>query len=247
MKITGNTIFITGGGSGIGRGLAEALLKEGNKIIISGRREEMLQKTIEDNPGMEYIVLDITDKFSIESVSKQLIKNYPNLNILINNAGIMRAENIKELNYLEDSEEIITTNLLGPIRMTASLLSHLQKQKEATIINVSSGLAFVPLVFTPTYSATKAAIHSYTQSLRSQLSLTNIKVIEIVPPAVQTDLMDTPNRSRAMPLEDFINETITILKNEPDIKETLVERVTLLRFAESTSKFDETFKMVNNL
>ena len=247
MKITGNTIFITGGGSGIGRGLAEALLKEGNKIIISGRREEMLQKTIEDNPGMEYIVLDITDKFSIESVSKQLIKNYPNLNILINNAGIMRAENIKELNYLEDSEEIITTNLLGLIRMTASLLSHLQKQKEATIINVSSGLAFVPLVFTPTYSATKAAIHSYTQSLRSQLSLTNIKVIEIVPPAVQTDLMDTPNRSRAMPLEDFINETITILKNEPDIKETLVERVTLLRFAESTSKFDETFKMVNNL
>ena len=180
MNSTGNTILITGGGSGIGRGLAEALQALGNQVIIAGRRKQALEETAAANPGMKSIPLDIESPAAIRAFAAKIAAEFPSLNVLINNAGIMRAEKLfAQQSDLADAEATVATNLLGPIRLIAVLLPHLLKQPRATIINVSSGLAFVPLAITPTYCATKAAIHSYTQSLRYQLKNTPIEVLEL--------------------------------------------------------------------
>ncbi|WP_198015001.1 SDR family NAD(P)-dependent oxidoreductase [Mastigocladopsis repens] len=161
MKITENTILITGGGSGIGRGLAESFHKKGSQVIISSRRQQALDEVTSANLGMKSLLLDINDRDSIRSFSQQVAQDYPGLNVLINNAGISKLEDLKSPpDYLEDAEAIVTTNLLGPIRLTAALLPLLQNQPHSAILTVSSGLAFVPNAATPTYSATKAAIHT---------------------------------------------------------------------------------------
>jgi len=248
MKLTNNTILITGGGSGIGRGLAEALHALGNKVIIAGRRQKTLEETTDANPGMASVILDLDDPAAIQSFVEEVIELHPMLNVLINNAGIMRPENLKAPN-VKDAEDIITTNLLGPIRLTGALVPHLQKQANAAIINVSSGLAFVPFPATPTYSATKAALHSYTVSLRVHLQGTPVEVIEIIPPAVATEL--TPGRStddpRMMSVVDFIAETMKILKTQPTPTEINVERVKFLRFAEATGNFDKALEMLSQV
>jgi uncharacterized oxidoreductase len=248
MKLTENTILITGGGSGIGRGFAEALHALGNQIVISGRREHTLDEVTEDNPGMASVTLDVDDPDAIRSFAEEIIELHPTLNVLINNAGIMRPENLKA-QQVADAEAIITTNFLGPIRLTAALLPHLQKQLSSAIINVSSGLAFVPFPVTPTYSATKAALHSYTQSLRVQLQGTSVEVIEIIPPAVATDLTSgrSPDDPRMMSVRDYISETMHILKTKPTPTEINVERVKFLRFAEATGNFDKALEMLSQI
>jgi uncharacterized oxidoreductase len=251
MNISGNTILITGGGSGIGRSLAEAFHKLGNQVIIAGRRKQALDATTGANPGMLSTVLDIESVDSIRSFADRMAKEYPKLNVVIHNAGIMRPENLLEQpSDFSTVEATLTTNVLGPIRLTAALLPLLQRQPKATIMTVSSGLAFIPLALTPTYCATKAAIHSYSQSLRYQLRNTNVEVIELVPPYVQTELMgsEQANDPRAMPLKEFIDETIAILKAKPDVTEVLVERVKPLRFAElnGVEKYEAFFKTFND-
>ena len=250
MKITGNSILITGGGSGIGRGLAEAFHKLGNKVIIAGRRKQFLDETAAANPGMAYAILNIEDAASIRAFAAKLVADFPGLNVVINNAGIMHPENLLTQTDLTDAEATITTNLLGPIRLTAALLPHLQKQPHAAILTVTSGLAFLPLAMSPTYNATKAAIHAYTQALRYQLKSTNIQVIEIVPPYVQTELMGGAQASdpRAMPLADYISETINLFKTQPNATEILVERVKPLRFAEQggAEKYSAFFQQFND-
>ena len=227
MKMTGNTIFITGGGSGIGRGLAEAFHKRGNQIIISGRRKKNLAETVKANPGMESIELDVQDLASISAVAKELTGNFPKLNVLINNAGVMEIDDVS--GPVDDAVAVatITTNLLGPIRLTAALVGHLIQQKTSAIINISSVLGFVPLAMTAVYSSTKAAMHSYSLSLRHKLRHSSVEVIEIAPPWVQTDLLNSNNEPRAMPLADFIRETMVILDSEA--KEIVVERAQQLR------------------
>jgi uncharacterized oxidoreductase len=227
MKLSGNTIFITGGGSGIGRGLAEAFHKLGNQVIISGRRRGHLSETTEANPGMQSVELNIQDPASIAAVAKKLIAEYPKLNVLINNAGIMQPDNAA--GEIDEAVLVptITTNLLGPIRMTSALIEHLKKQDTAAVINVSSGLAFVPLAMTATYCSTKAALHSYTQSMRYRLKGNSVKVLELAPPWVRTDLMNSNNAPRAMPLADFIDEAMKILGT--DAEEIVVERAKMLR------------------
>src|SRR4030081_2481042 len=213
MKMTDNTILITGGGSGIGRGLAEAFHRLGNQVIIAGGGQKTLAETTGANPGMKSLTLDVSDPKSIQSCANQLTKDYPSFNVLINMAGIMKPENLLEApKYLPDAEATVPTNLLGPIRLTAALLPSLRTQPRATIMNVSSGLAFVPLAMTPTYCATKAAIHSYTQSLRYQLKATNIEVIELVPPYVQTELMGPRQASdpNAMPLKRYAGSEVGV-------------------------------------
>jgi uncharacterized oxidoreductase len=247
MKLSGNTVLITGGGAGIGRGLAEALHAEGNRIIIAGRRESALRETVSSNPGIESVVLDVNEAAGIESFAARIIEKYPALNVLINNAGIMRAENLAADSVdLVDAEAMITTNLLGPIRLTAALLPHLRRQPEATIINVTSGLAFVPLALTPTYSATKAAMHSHSQSLRYQLRKTSVRVVELAPPAVATDLMPTSRSNpNAMSLEAYIRESMALLKADPDREEICVERVRRLRDAEAKGTYAQVFAQLN--
>jgi uncharacterized oxidoreductase len=250
MKPTGNTILITGGGSGIGRGLAEAFHKLGNKVIIAGRRKQALDETVAANPGMASATLNIEDAASIHAFAQKLTTDFPALNVVIHNAGIMRPENLLKSTDTADAEATITTNLLGPIRLTAALLPHLQKQPRATIMTVTSGLAFAPLALTPTYCATKAAIHSWTESLRYQLQSTNIEVVELAPPYVQTELMSSQQATdpRAMPLKDYVDEVIDIIQTQPNATEILVERVKPQRFSafDGKEKYDAFFKQYND-
>lgn len=248
MKIRNNTILITGGGAGIGRGLAEALHAEGNQIIIAGRREDLLRETAAVNPGMRFAVLDVEDAEGIRTFATQVVKDHPALNVLINNAGIMRAESLTaDPVEIGDAEAMIATNILGPIRLTAALLPHLQQQAEATIINVTSGLAFVPLALTPTYSATKAAMHSYSQSLRHQLRNTSVRVIELAPPAVATDLMPSSRSNpNAMSLQDYIRESMALLKADPSAAEICVDRVKRLGETEAKGTYAQVFRQLNS-
>jgi uncharacterized oxidoreductase len=248
MKITGNTILITGGGSGIGRGLSEAFHQQGNQIIIAGRRQQSLDQVTTANPGMQSIQLDITDPQSIHSASEHLTQTYPGLNVVINNAGIMKTEDLQAApTYLSDAEATVTTNLLGPIRLTVALLPLLQRQPHSAILTVSSGLTFVPLAQTPTYCATKAAIHSYSRSLRQQLKSTSTEVIEIIPPYVQTYLQGEQQAidPRAMPLDEFITEVMDIPTQQPEVTEVLVESVKPLRFAAENRNEDALFQQIN--
>jgi uncharacterized oxidoreductase len=227
MKITGNTIFITGGGSGIGRGLAEALHQLGNKVIISGRRKGHLDATTAANPGMQSVELDIEDPASIASVTSKLIHDYPKLNVLINNAGIMEVDDASGHVSEELLTSTVTTNIMGPIRVTSALIEHLKQQQDATVVYNTSILAFVPLALTAVYSASKAALHSYVLSQRYRLKKSSVRVIEIAPPWVQTDLLNSNEEPRAMPLADFIRETIEALSVDTD--EALVKSVLSLR------------------
>jgi len=222
MKLTENTIFITGGGSGIGRGLAEALHKLGNQVIISGRRKTNLDATTQANPGMHSVELDIADSASIAAVTKKLIADYPALNVLINNAGVMLIDDAA--GKIDDLllTSTITTNLMGPISLTSALIEHLKKQANAAVIYNTSALAFVPLALTAVYSSTKAALHSYVLSQRYRLKGTSVRVPEIAPPWVQTDLLNSSEDPWAMPLKDFIEQTIKVFGTDAD--EILVEQ-----------------------
>lgn len=251
MQMTENTILITGGGSGIGRGLAEEFHKLGNQVIIAGRDGNKLDETTAANSGMKSFKVDMANYESIQSLAAEVIAQFPQLNAVIHNAGIMIPEDL--LNGKDNQtaiDSVVNTNLLGPMRLTDELLPTLRKQPRATIMTVSSGLAFVPLAMTPTYCATKAAIHSYTQSLRYQLRETAIQVIELVPPYVATHLMGEhqANDPNAMPLNEFIEETMEILSTQPDAAEILVKRVHPLRFAadEGQEKYEEFFKQRND-
>ena len=227
MKLSSNTIFITGGGSGIGRGLAEALHKLGNKVIIAGRRRSHLDTVIVANPGIEAIELDITDPKSINRVAAKLIAEYPDLNVLINNAGIMQLD--AAAGKMDDAQMVatITTNLIGPIRMTSALIEHLKTKDHAVVAYTSSVLGFVPLAATAVYSSTKAALHSYALSQRFMLRDTTVRVLEIAPPWVRTELMNSQEAEKAMPLQQFIDETIAILQTDAD--EILVDAARPLR------------------
>jgi uncharacterized oxidoreductase len=242
MKTTGNTIFMTGGTSGIGLELARRFRDLGNTVIISGRRKDLLDKiAAEDN--IDGVPLDVADPASITAAYESVTMKYPDLNVLITMAGIMQPEDLRN-HDLATAERTIAINLLGTIRTVAAFTPHLLQQQDGVIMTVSSGLAFVPLVVTPTYSATKAAIHSYTQSLRHQLDL---QVIELVPPAVQTTLMNQENDEHAMPLAEYADETIQLLQDNPDAEEILVNRVHFLRNAEKENRYDQVIGVLNSV
>ena len=208
MKMTANTIFITGGGSGIGRGLAEAFHKLGNQVIISGRRKSALDETTKANPGMASIELDLENLASIQAAAKQLTAAHPTLNVLINNAGIMLPDTAADTQDDAQLVATVTTNLIGPLRVTSALIDHLKAQPSATIVYNTSVLAFVPMAATSVYSATKAALHSYVLSQRFKLRNSSVRVLELAPPWVRTDLMNSREAEAAMPLDAFIEESM---------------------------------------
>lgn len=240
-------ILITGATSGIGLALASRLHALGHGVIITGRRKALLDAATKAHPGMIGLQNDISDPAAIAALAGTLAKDHPDLSMVLHNAGIMKPERLgADATGLSISEETITTNLLGPIRLTHALMPLLLAQPKAAIVTVSSGLAFVPLAATPTYSATKAAIHSWTQALRWQLRDTGISVHELAPPAVQTDLMPGHATSpHAMPLGDFIDEVMVMLSADPVPEEILVERVGFLRRAEAEDRHAQTFQSLN--
>ena len=227
MQMTGNTIFITGGTSGIGSALAEQFHSLGNKVIIAGRRQALLDEVAATHPGIEGIALDISDAADIDRVAAQLIRDYPTLNVLVNNAGIMPFDDPS--GRIDDavSRQILDTNLLGPIRLTSALIEHLKAQPRATIIHNTSVLAYVPIATNAVYSASKAALHSYALSQRFMLKGTSVSVQEIAPPWVDTDLIKKSGDPRAMPLDAFIAETMKGLAT--DAPEVFVEAIRALR------------------
>lgn len=243
MRKSGNTILITGGGSGIGAALAHEFHAAGNQVIVAGRRQAALDALLAEHPGMAALTVDMGDPAAIAAFAGKLTADFPALNVVIHNAGIMVVEDRIDL---ATAEATVATNLLGPIRLTHALLPHLLAQEAATLMTVTSGLAFVPLAATPTYSATKAALHSWSLSMREQLKDTNIEVIELAPPGVQTDLMpghaDNP---QMMPLDAFIAEVMDLLGQEPALDEICVERVKFLREAERRGEFAQVFGILS--
>ncbi len=227
MQMTGNTILITGGTSGIGRALAEAFHALGNKVIIAGRRQALLDEVSAAHPGIDGVALDIADAADIDRVAAELIVRYPTLNVLINNAGIMPFDDPSTTINDAVSRRILDTNLLGPIRLTSALVEHLKAQPRATIIHNTSVLAYVPIATNAVYSASKAALHSYALSQRFMLKDSSVTVQEIAPPWVDTDLVKKSGDPRAMPLDAFITETMKGLATEAP--EVFVEGIRAMR------------------
>jgi uncharacterized oxidoreductase len=245
MRLTGNTILVTGGGTGIGRGLAETLHRSGNHVLVAGRRRTPLAAVAEANPGMQYLSLDQGDPADIRRFAAELTDSYPDLNVVINNAGIQYVEELSA-GDVGAAEATVAINLLGPIRLTAALLPTLLGKSHAAILNVTSRLAFMPSALIPTYCATKAALHSYTQSLRFQLRDTSVQVIEIIPPNVQTALQGERGFSpNAMPLDEYIAETMTLLQTQPQATEIVVQRAKQFRFAERDGVYDNIYPAFN--
>ncbi|MFF1573640.1 SDR family oxidoreductase [Leifsonia sp. NPDC058292] len=247
MNITGNTIFIPGATSGIGLALALALQAKGNTVIVGGRRTDLLETIAREHPGIGTVRIDTTDAASIAAASAEVIAAHPELNVLVAMAGIMRVEDWHTpAGFVDTAEAVITTNVLGPIRLIGALVEHLQSRPDATIVTVSSGLAFAPLKATPSYNAAKAAIHMLSESIRLQLADTTVKVVELVPPSVQTDLMPGQSENdHAMPLDEFIAEVVSLFESSPEANEILVERVKFLRFGEARGDYQQVVATLN--
>jgi short-subunit dehydrogenase involved in D-alanine esterification of teichoic acids len=244
--MNGNTVLVTGGTSGIGLGLALRLHDAGNKVLVAGRRKELLDRIVTEHPGVEAVVLDVAEPDSIASALHSVTHDYPELNVLVNMAGVMLPEKLLEPDALEIAETTVATNLLGTIRMVHAFLPFLVQKQNAVVVNVSSGLAFVPLPMTPTYNATKAAVHAFTESMRVQLTDTPVQVIELVPPPVRTGLMHQENNEQSMPLAEFLSEVMALLEAQPEGREIVVERAKFLRYAEANGTYDDVLKMLSS-
>jgi uncharacterized oxidoreductase len=247
MDISGNTIFIPGSTSGIGLALALRLQAKGNTVIVGGRRTELLQQIAAEHPGFDTVQIDTADPASIRSAADEVLARHPDLNVVIAMAGIMKVEDWHQPDtFLESAESTITTNVLGPIRLIAAFVEHLQKQPAATIVTVSSGLAFAPLRATPSYNASKAAIHMLSESLRLQLADSSVEVKELEPPSVRTELMPGQSENEAaMPLDEFLDEVMQRLEDDPHGNEIQVERVKFLRYGEARGDQDKVIAALN--
>jgi short-subunit dehydrogenase involved in D-alanine esterification of teichoic acids len=247
MNITGNTVFIPGATSGIGLALALALQDRGNTVIVGGRRTELLERIAAEHPGIDTVGIDTSDPDSIRRAAAEVLAAHPDLNVLVAMAGIMRVEDWHTpAGFLDSAEAVVTTNVLGPIRLIGAFVEHLQSRPDATIVTVSSGLAFTPLKATPSYNASKAAIHMLSESIRLQLADTSVKIVELVPPSVRTALLPGQEESEfAMPLDEFVGEVVQLLESQPDAKEIQVERVKFLRYGEARGDYDQVVQVLN--
>lgn len=251
MNLTGNTILITGSTSGIGRALAEAFHALGNQVIISGRRQALIDEITLANPGMCGLPVDVDDPLAVQAFAARVRDEFPKLNVLINNAGIFRVEDLtNDSTDMSIAYATLQTNIVSVLQLTAELLPLLKAQPKATLMATSSGLAFVPRAAYPSYCGSKAFIHAWLQSLRFQLRNTSVEVLELAPPYVQTALggPEQATDPRAMPLADYISEVMELLGNpNPPRGEILVKRVEGMRWAEKNGTHEKTFAALNAL
>jgi uncharacterized oxidoreductase len=247
MNISGNTIFIPGSTSGIGLALAVELQARGNTVIVGGRRTDLLTEIAAAHPGLDTVQIDTGDPASIAAAAKEVLARHPDLNVLVAMAGIMRIEDWRRPEgFLSSAESVVTTNLLGPIRLIAAFIEHLQTKPSATIVTVSSGLGFTPLAVTPSYNSSKAAIHMLSESIRLQYADTAVQVIELVPPSVRTSLLPGQESSEfAMPLDDFVSQALALFESQPDAREIQVDRVKFLRYGEARGDYDQVVATLN--
>jgi uncharacterized oxidoreductase len=246
MDITGNTIFIPGATSGIGLALAVRFQKAGNTVVIGGRRAALLADLAAEH-GFDTVEIDVTDPASVLAARDEVVARHPELNVVVAMAGIMVAEDVRSADFLDTAARIVDTNVMGPLRLLSAFVEHLRTRPKAALLTVSSGLAHVPLAITPTYNGTKAFVHRFTETLRLQLADTSVQVIEIVPPAVRTEL--TPGQSERegyLPLDDYADEVMDLLRDRPDAPEILVERVHFLRYAEVEGRYPAAVAAVNS-
>jgi len=249
MKLTGNTILITGGTSGIGRALAEAFHDRGNRVIVTGRRQDLLDQISAARPGLAALQVDLADDHAVPRFAARLRQDFPELNVVIANAGISRTEDMRADSWTTaDAEAIVQTNILGVLRTAAAMLPLIKGKADAAFLATSSALAFVPRADFPTYCATKAFLHSWLQSLRHQLRHVPVEVLELSPPYVQTTLtgahqLDDP---RAMPLDDYVAEVFRLLEaGATPGGEILLERDLPRRWADRDGNFDSLFSAMN--
>jgi uncharacterized oxidoreductase len=249
MNMTGNTILITGGTSGIGRALAEAFHARGNRVIIAGRRQSLLSQITTSRPGLFGMPLDLNEPAAFSRLAADVRARFPEVNVLIANAGISRAEDMTADGWnAADAQAIVETNILGVLRVTAALLPILKDRPNATIIATSSNLAFVPRADFPAYCASKAFLHSWLQSLRHQLRNVPVEVLELAPPYVQTELTGIQQASdpRAMPVDAYVAELMQLLERKDHPRgELLVDRDRARRWAERDGHYDATFAAMN--
>jgi uncharacterized oxidoreductase len=241
MDTTNSTVFIPGATSGIGLALALRLQAAGSTVVIGGRRQALLDSLAEEH-GLGTVQVDVADADSIRTAADQVLAAHPGLDTLVTMSGIMRNEDLRDPGHVDDALETVQTNLVGTIRLIDAFLPHLLTRPAATVMTVSSGLAFVPLTATPTYSATKAGVHAYTQALRQQLVGTSVEVLELAPPAVQTDLMGGADFG-GMPLDVFIDEAMAIIE-AGGTSEVLVQNVQPLRWAERDGTHQQILEMM---
>lgn len=249
MKITGNTILVTGGTSGIGRALAEALGDAGNRVIVTGRRQHLLDAVTAGRANMHGLLLDVQDPSSVNDLATTVRARFPELNVLVANAGISRREDLLSATWsASDAEEMVATNILGIIRVTGALLPLLAANADAALIATSSDLAFMPMAAFPTYCATKAFLHSWLQSARHQLKAAGVEVIEMSPPYVQTELTGAMQASdpRAMPLRRYVDHVMECIAEEDHPRgELLVNDANGRRFAERDGRYEAMFAAMN--
>ncbi|MCK9794517.1 SDR family NAD(P)-dependent oxidoreductase [Isoptericola sp. 4D.3] len=250
MDITRSTVFVPGATSGIGLALALRLQARGSTVIVGGRRTALLDEIVAAHPGIDAVRIDTDDPDSIDTARREVLERHPALDAVVAMAGIMRPEDWTADDFLATAERTVVTNLLGPIRLAAAFLPHLRTRAGSggspAFVTVSSGLAHVPLAATPTYNATKAAIHRLSEGIRLQLEPAGVQVIEIVPPAVRTAIVPGHEENPvAMPLDEFTDEVVELLATRPDAHEILVDGVKFLRFAETSGAYDATVARLN--
>jgi uncharacterized oxidoreductase len=218
MKMTGNTILVTGGASGIGLALVKRFLERGNEVIICGRREDRLAGIKEVFPEIHTRVCDVGEADRRAELAYWVVSEFPALNVLVNNAGIQRRIDLTAFEDWNETRSEIAINLEAPIHLAQLIYPHLATQQDAAILNVTSGLSFSPLANVPVYCATKAALHSFTLSLRWQLRETQIDVIEIIPPAVDTDLQAPGLHTFGVNVDEFADHVFKHLEvGDPEI------------------------------
>lgn len=249
MRMTDNIILVTGGTSGIGRALAEAFHDRGNRVIVTGRRRDLLEKIAAVRPGIVGMHLDLDDPHSVARLANDVRARFPSLNVLVANAGISRTEDLASGDWnVAEAEAIVRTNILGVLRATAAFLPILREQRNAAIIATGSALAFVPRADFATYCASKAFLHSWLVSLRYQLRNLPIEVLELSSPYVQTELTGATQAAdpRAMPLNAYISEVMAMLEEGDHPRgELLLERDQARRWTERDGTYDSIFAAMN--